>query len=119
MVYYGTNVTETIVFHPAGEPENVHYFELTKLSDAPVFVVEFCCDEEWRFMFKLTGQKIYEQVKGIITDAMFEHEDIKDMLDELEEFFTMGFGNALIGESGDCDHDDDCNGDCEHCKYLN
>ena len=117
MIYHGTGITEAIAFHPMGEPDNIHYFELTKLASEPVFVVRFCCDEEWRYAFVLEGNTIYEQVKGTIMDEIFEWDTIDELLDALGEIFEECFYESLLN-ADECEHDD-CDGDCENCKYLN
>lgn len=115
MVYHGTVVSEKIAFHPAGEPSKLHYIELTKSPNEPLFWVSCCCYEDWFYEFSLESHSDYERVKFNIMDAIFECEDMDELLTCLGEVFEDGFANILIEHCDDCE----CNDDQETEEYLN
>ena len=98
MVYYGTIVSEMIAVHPAGESSNLHYIKLTKSHDEPLFWVSCCCNEDWCYEFALESHSDYERVKFNIMEAMFECEDVDELLTCLGEIFEDGFADILIHE---------------------
>lgn len=108
MVYYGTNTSERIMIHPAGEQENVHFIEMTKYADAPMFSISCCCDEDWGYVFWMENNSDYERVKLNIFDAVWECEDMDSLMRVISEIIEDGFKDILVKN--------ECNGDCEHCE---
>lgn len=119
MVYNGTESSELIIFHEAGNSNNVHFIELNKPVDGPTFSVSCCCDRDWHYEFLLRSNSDYERIKYNIMETMFEVETVEELLDTLSETFEDGFSDILVEE----DDDWECDGDCEHCKdnvtYIN
>ena len=109
MVYCGTNMIESIVFHTAGDSDNQHCITMTKHADRPVFTVRCCCDLEWHYDFWMENNSDYERVKFNIMEAIFECEDIEALLVVLSEIFEDGFADILIEK-------DKCDGNCENCS---
>lgn len=93
MVYRGSEFVEMIVFNPAGESENTHYFEMHK-GDG-MFTVSYCCDPEWNYAFYMDNAD-YERVKFNIMEQIFACDSIDELLDNLDEVFTDGFADILI-----------------------
>ena len=112
MVYHGTVVSEKIAFYPAGEPSKMHYIELAKSSNDPIFWVS-CCYEDWFYEFALESNSDYERVKFNIMEAIFECEDMDELLTCLSEVFEDGFANILTNTGGEHDSNQ------ETQKYLN
>lgn len=111
MVYYGTNISEKIMIHPAGEQDNIHFIKMTKYADAPMFSVTYCCDEAWNYTFWMENNSDYERVKMVIMDCIFECEDMDALIRILGEALEDGFEDILVTN--------ECNGDCEHCEHHN
>lgn len=116
MMYHGTYTSETIELHPIGQPDELHYIELTKSATEPTFFATCCCDPHWYYEFYMENNSDYERVKMAIMDMIFECDEMVELLDVLSEIFEDGFADILV------ENNDDCDGDCEHCecnKYLN
>ena len=111
MVYYGTLVDEKIAFHYVGDFENMHYINMAKSIDEPVFYVSCCCDLDWIYEFKMKNNSDYERVKYCIMETIFECEDMDELLDVLGERLSDGFHCLLI--------DNECDGICEDCYQKN
>ena len=112
MVYYGTNETEIIWIGPANDLEEVHYIELIKSDDEPVFYVTACCNEDWVWAFNMNGVSNYEMVKHTIMDAAFECDRMGQLLDALDEIFIENFEDILVE-----DEEDECGCCCENCNH--
>lgn len=112
MVYYGTDIIEYIVIHPAGESDEKHLIGLNKHANAPIFTVTCCCDSSWSYDFYMENNSDYERVKFNIMEAVFECEDMDSLKRVLSEVFEDGFADILIKEEHECD----CDGSCENCK---
>lgn len=108
MVYYGTNTSERIMIYPAGEQENMHFIEMTKFADAPMFSVTCCCDDDWGYLFWMENNSDYERVRLTIMDCIFDCEDMDALIRILSETLEDGFASILVEE--------ECDGDCEHCE---
>ena len=111
MVYYGTDTTEYIMFHAAGESDNKHFIAMTKRADMPVLTVSYCCNSEWRYDFWMENNSDYERIKFNIMETIFECEDMDALLVVLNEIFEDGFADILVKEDK-CD----CDGNCENCN---
>jgi hypothetical protein len=108
MVYHGTVVSERIGFYPAGDPANLHYIEITKAPNEPLFWVSSCCDEDWFYTFAFESNSDYERIKYNIMEAVFKCESMNELLVCLSEIFEDGFSDILI--HNEC---------CEDKGYLN
>jgi hypothetical protein len=120
MVYHGTSTSETILFHPIGRPRQFYFLELTKAAAKPTFFVTSCCGNEWYYEFYMENNSDYERVKLAIMDAIFECEDMEELLDHLSEIFEDGFDDILVED--DNEYDCECDFNCDNCecnKYLN
>jgi hypothetical protein len=118
MVYYGTENTELIVFHGAGDPNDTHFIGMIKHADSRSFSVRSCCDSDWCYEFHMNNNSDYERVKFNIMETAFDCEDMDELLDALSEIFEDGFANILI--SNDCDCDGNCGDECQcHTKENN
>jgi hypothetical protein len=107
MVYYGTDISEHIVFHAAGASDDKHFIVMTKHSDVPAFTIGCCCDHEWRYDFWMNNNSDYERVKFNIMETIFECEDMDALLVVLSEIFEDGFSDILIKDN-ECDCDCNC-----------
>ena len=110
MVYCGTSMTETIWVSPANKLEEVHYIELHKADDHPVFYVTTCCNPDWIWAFQLDASSNYEMVKFAIMEAAFECCCIDNLLNTLDSIFEEEFADILVDEDND-----EC--DCENCDH--
>lgn len=116
MVYHGTSNTETIWFGPENNIEEVHYIELHKADDEPVFYVTTCCNDDWVWAFKMDTSSNYEMVKFTIMEAAFECCCINNLLDTLDEIFEEDFVDILVEDEDECECG--CNGNCcEQCDH--
>jgi hypothetical protein len=113
MVYYGTETTEYIVIHEAGEHDKKHYIGMTKHADMSMFTVRCDCSD-WRYDFMMENNSDYDRIKFNIMEAIFECEDVDALLVVLSEVFEDGFGDILI-EENECN----CDGSCENCNCKN
>lgn len=118
MVYHGTSVSESIQFHLIGQPNQIHWIEMTKCANKPTFIVTCCCDMNWGYEFYMENNSDYERVKMVIMESIMNCEDIDELMDELSEIFEDGFDGILVEDDCDCGCDFDCD-NCECCKYLN
>ena len=110
MVYYGTCNTEVIVIHTVGDVDDMHVIALTKECDEAAFTVSVCCYDDWRWKFSLASPAHYEMVKHMIMDAVWDCEDMDELLDELDITFEEMFSEIVIDENG-------CDGHCcENCN---
>lgn len=109
MVYYGTYTSEKIVAHYAGQSDEMHYIELTKMADRPTFVVSCCCDEDWAYEFHLSNNAEYEMVKFCVMESMFECETMEELLCQLSEVFEDDFEDMLVEDEFCCN---ECRGQC-------
>lgn len=110
MVYHGTSMTETIWFGPENDFEETHYIELHKADDEAVFYVTTCCNEDWAWAFKLDIPSNYEMIKFTILDEMFECENMRELLDALDDVFTDNFADIVVEE-------EKCGCCCENCNH--
>jgi hypothetical protein len=106
MNYHGTYATETIYVTTGNE---VHYIELTKSGDDPIFFVTTCCNEDWVWAFNMDMSN-YDMVKHVIMDVIFDSEDMEELIDTLDEVFEEVFADILV--DGECD----CG--CNHCGCM-
>lgn len=114
MVYNGTNKTEVIWFSPENDLEEVHYIELIKSDDEPVFYVTACCNEDWMWAFYMDGVSNYEMVKYTIIDTAFGCVSMGELLDNLDEIFADEFEDILVEDEDECECDGSC---CEYCNH--
>lgn len=105
MVCYGVSATERLIACYDDGTE-MHFIEMTKQADMPIFSVSCCCDEDWYYEFYMENNTDYERVKFNILSAIFECEDMDSLMRVLSETFEDGFADILIK--------DECN--CEVCK---
>ena len=110
MNYHGTYVTETIYATAGGD---VHYIELTKSGDDPIFFVTACCDEDWVWAFNFDVSN-YEMVKHTVMDAIFACDDMDELMDTLDEVFENVFADILVDGECECD----CETGCNHCGCM-
>lgn len=89
MVYDGTNNSELIVFHTVEDSDYKHFIELYKYMNSQVLSVGCCCDRDWGYKFFMTSNSDYERIKFNIMEAVFECEDVDELLDTLDEIFVM------------------------------
>ena len=112
MNYYGTYVTETIY---VTAPDGIHYIELTKSGDDPVFFVTNCCNEDWVWAFDLDMSN-YELVKHTIMDTILSCDDMDDLMDTLDRMFGIVFGDIIADCEIECGCD--CDNGCNHCGCM-
>ena len=112
MIYHGTSNTETIWIGLENDLENVCCIDLVKAHDEPVFYVTTCCNTDWKWKFYMDGESNYEMVKHSIIDAIFECDNIIDLMDYLDAFFEETFDDIIVWEEK---ANDDCC--CENCNH--
>lgn len=108
MVYAGTNNSELIIFHAAGDSDNMHFIELNKPINGMTFSVGCCCDREWGYQFRMESNSDYERIKFIIMDSIFNCDDVDELLNMLSSTFEDGFSDIIIK--------DECDGNCNCCE---
>ncbi len=109
MVYNGTGLAEFIMIRPMDEMDKVYQIELAKMPGEPTFVVVCDYDEDWGYEFYLENNSDYERIKFNIMNAIFECDNMEELLGVLSEIFEDGFEDILVD---DCD----CDGSCENCN---
>lgn len=110
MIYYGTDVTETIYMHRDNNMQDMHFVELTKSGDEPVFYVKACCNPDWSWKFFMDNVSNYEMVKHTVMDTMFECDDMNEVIEELDVQFEEIFNDIVVW--------DECEGNCcENCNH--
>ena len=85
---------EMIAMCPEGEPEQTHYIHLSKGNG--MFTVSYCCNPDWGYSFYMDGLSDYERVKFNIMNAVFECDDVDELLEHLSEVFEDGFSDILM-----------------------
>lgn len=116
MVYRGTSNTETIWFRQENDFKEMHYIELHKADDEPVFYVTSCCNEDWIWAFKLDNPSNYEMVKFTIMETAFGCCCINSLLDALDEIFAEELVDILVENENECGC---CCENCDHRDCLN
>lgn len=117
MIYHGTANTETIFVGQEDDLEDIHYIELIKECDEPIFAVTACCNSDWLWRFYMDGESSYEMIKHTIMDAAFECDNIIELMDWLDEIFVKDFDDIIV--YGKVMHDDCCCEQCNHRDCLN
>lgn len=122
MILCGFGNLERIMYHEDHDLETQHWIDLTMDKDEPIFYVTCCCDEEWQWEFGYS-KTMYERIKNIVTDCIFECDTVEELIDDLDEIFeeiVYGDNYDDVEEYEDDDDEDDCCGDCGRCGiYLN
>ena len=116
MVYNGTSITETIYVSTENE-ETTCCIDLIKAHDEPVFYVTSCNNTDWMWAFCMDGESNYEMVKHTIIDAIFECDNIFELMDYLDETFEELFDDIVAREEEV--YDDCCCENCNHRSCLN
>lgn len=119
MIYHGTSNTETIWLGPENDLNEIHYIEMCKADDEPVFYVTTCCNDDWVWAFKLDASSNYEMIKFTIIDTAFDCCCINNLLDALDEIFAEDFADILVDNEDKCECDEDCCEQCNHRDCLN
>lgn len=107
MIYCGTVKNEEIAIRL--DDGRYEYVELTLSSNTPTFLVSCDFYDGWEWEFNMDDPAVYEIVKHTIMDAVFECDDMDDMLETLDEVFETDYADFLV----------ECDGACQHCKYMN
>ena len=113
MVYYGTYMTEGILFHTKEDVNDFYIIALTKNPDGKTFRVEVDFDEDWYCEFDMDYPGNYEMVKHMIMDISFDSDNVEELLMELDEVFEEMFGEIVVWDkrAASCD----CETGCKHC----
>ena len=118
MVYYGTSKIEEIYIGPEEcDLSDACCIEMIKDIDEPVFYVTTCCNTDWVWKFRLDGESNYEMIKHTIIDAIFECENIAELMDNLDGIFVEDFDDIVMYEEEM--HDELCCECCNHRGCLN
>lgn len=107
MVYDGTNNSELIVFHTVEDSDYQHFIGLYKDMNSQVLSVGCCCDRDWGYKFFMTSNSDYERIKFNIMEAVFECENVDELLNTLDEIFCDGFSDIML--------ENECGGHCDCC----
>ena len=107
MMYCGTGSFERILFHD-NDLEGTHWIDITMHKDDAVFAVTCCCDDSWEWEFYY-GKSDYDLVKFTIMNAIYDCDDVDELLDALDEIFAEEFGDIAIDED-ECECDGCCGG---------
>ena len=120
MILCGFVNLERIMVHEDHDFETQHWIDLTMDKDEPIFYVTCCCNENWEWKFGYS-KTMYERIKNIIVDCIFECDTVEELIDMLDEIFEeIVYGSDYEDVEEYEDDDDDCCGDCGRCrKYLN
>jgi hypothetical protein len=111
MVYDGTYTAEGIVVHLNGDVDDQHMIFLTKGCNEATFTVHACCYDDWEWKFSMESPAHYEMIKYMIMNAVFECEDMDELINMLDEIFEKDFSKIVVNE-------DECNGSCcENCNH--
>ena len=111
MVYCGTSEKEIIWVSSENDSDGVHYIELLKSDDEPVFYVTTCCNEDWIWVFRMDGVSNYEMIKYTIIDAALKCDNMGELINALDEIFIDDFEDLLVKD----ENEDKCN--CENCNH--
>lgn len=108
MVYYGTVKKEEIAFKlDDGTMDGVL---LIQSCNTPTFMVTTSHEDDgWGWEFWMEDPSVYEMTKHIVMDAVFECDDMDELMEMLDEIFEEDFMDFVV--------DDECDGDCENCEY--
>lgn len=109
MMLCGFYTTEAIAIHPEDDLNETHFIYLEQSKENPTFSVSCCCDEDWEYTF-VYSKSDYERVKFSILNAIFECEDMEEIMDVLSETFEECCADILV--------DGECDGDCENCELC-
>lgn len=115
MVYYGSYMTEGIVFHVNGDVDDFCIIALTKDLDGKTFTVEADFDPDWQWKFMNDYPGNYEMVKHMIMDIAFDSDNEDELLMNLNEVFKELFNE--IATQGECASNCDCETGCKHCGH--
>lgn len=88
MVFNGSANVEQFYFHPVGKHNEAHCVEMIINIDSPTFTVTCCCIDDWKWDFWYSKTS-YEQIRFNIMDAIFESENMEELLNYLNEVFMM------------------------------
>ena len=113
MVYYGTYMTEGIIFHTKEDAGDLYIIALTKNPDGKTFHVEVDFDDEWYWEFDLDYPGNYEMVKHMIMDIAFDCDNEDELLMKMDECFEEMFDEIVTASK----HEYTCNCEtgCRHC----
>ena len=105
MIYYGTYMTEGILFHTKEDVNDFYIIALTKNPDGKTFRVEVDFDEDWNWEFMMDYPGNYELVKHAIMDIAFDSDDADELLMNLDEVFEDMFDEIVVCNkcAADCD----------------
>lgn len=110
MIYCGTVNTEEII----AELDDGRYadVELIKSCERQSFVVRSNSCEDWMWEFWMDDPSVYEMARHAIINAVFECDDMDELIETLDEIFEEDFSEFVVDE-------EECDGDCDHCEYMN
>lgn len=117
MIYHGTTNTETIFIGQEADLDDVCCIDLIKAHDEAVFYVTTCCNTDWVWQFYMNGETNYEMIKHVIIDAVFECDNIVELMEYLDDVFVEDFDDIIVYEEET--HDDCCCENCNHRDCLN
>lgn len=107
MIYYGTVKQEEIMFKL--DDGTMNTVSLVKSCVTPTFVVTTTYNDEWYWEFWMDDPSVYEMAKHVVMDAVFECEDMDELMEMLDEIFDEDFMDFVV--------DEECDSDCENCEY--
>lgn len=116
MIYHGTSMIERIYMGTDDNLSNACCIELTKAHDEPAFYITSCNNTDWSWTFRMDGESNYEMIKHTIMDAIFECNNITELMDYLDNVFEENFDDIVLYEEM---HDDCCCENCNHRGCLN
>jgi hypothetical protein len=102
---------------PEDDHNDVCCIDLIKAFDEPIFYVTTCTNTDWVWAFHMDGESNYEMVKHTIIDAIFECDDIIELMDYLDAVFEESFDDIVAWEEEM--YDDCCCENCNHRGCLN
>ena len=108
MIYYGTGALERILFHD-DVLEEPHWIDMEMSLEDDIFAVTCCCDDSWEWVFYY-NKSDYDRVKFTIMNAIYECDDVDELLDILDEIFAEDFEDILVDED-----EFECDGCCGAC----
>lgn len=100
MIYHGTYAKETIVVHPNNDERNYQFIDIIKDANMPIFFVQIEDDGDlWTWNFQMINNSDYERVKLNIMETIFKINNMKQLIEILDNIFTDGFADILINDT--------------------
>ena len=140
MIYCCSGNCERLFMHEKDELDKTHWIDISVGTDAPVFEVTCCCNDDWVWAFAY-DKTTYDLVKYAIMDCIMACDTVEELIEALDDVFETEFSEVVVDidecdciccgceeecfdDDDDDDEDDDseyeeefdCDGDCDACE---